>query len=254
MGYHNVRDKNGRFAKKKGKSSGFGNRYKVTRRVAKTPAKQLTTYDMFIIDESGSMGSVINETLDGFNTIIKDLKKVSEKKGLNSRASLILFNSSVKGVFDNIAISKVENLTKATYSPTSMTALYDAIKRGIREMKEVVNSPKASVNIHIFTDGHENASTTSLSEVQELIKEVRDDYNWTVTFIGAGDLTDVQAVAGAMGIFGSNTLNYRAGSAGTKKAFASISSASVASRTAYSATGSSSNMGFFSTDIDDDQS
>ncbi len=253
MGYHNVRDKSGKFTSKKGKKSGFANRYTTTRK-KKTKTATLETYDMFILDRSGSMGMVLKETINGYNKVLSEIQSVAKDKGLKSYVSLVQFDypNAIKAQYFNTPAENAELLNTSNYHPRGNTALYDAIAYGIEILREAVESKgkKVSVNLHIFTDGEENASTKyrSANVIKRMIEDVRDDLNWTVTFVGAGDFTSVKAVADSFGIFASNTMNYTADKAGTIRAFDTLSTANKMSRVAYSNTGVSSNDGFFSND------
>lgn len=241
MGYHNVRGKDGRFISK-GKS-----KKTVTKRVKKA-TKKLESYDMFILDESGSMGSVYEETVKGFNSVLDNIQKTAKKNGISSRCSLIKFSGFItKAVYNNRPSENADRLGRGNYTPNGGTPLYDAIGTGIEALKADVKDKKASVVIYIFTDGEENASSKYNSQtIKALIEDVRDNRGWTITFIGAGSERVIKAAADSIGIFASNTSNYVAGGAGTTKAFDTIVRARTSSLTSYSTTGQTTNDGFFS--------
>jgi hypothetical protein len=96
-----------------------------------------------------------DRTISGFNEFIQSSSKDSE-------LSLILFSDSVKVVYENVPIAKVEPLTQHTYNPAGFTALLDGIGKAIELGKKA--EPKSwaddekTVTVLIMTDGEENSS------------------------------------------------------------------------------------------------
>lgn len=247
--YHSLRDENGRFRRRK---NGKENR-RVRTRVGAKP--QLESYDLFILDKSSSMSSVRSVTINGVNEVFDNIRKASAKGNINSKITLVQFGSrdDYSITYDKQDAKSIANLNSDTYSPQGMTALHDAAWRSISNLRDHLDAlgklnEKISVTVYIFTDGQENASTISREQVKSLIEEVRDRYKWTVTFIGAGDITSVQTVAQNLGIFTTNTVNYAATVEGTAGIFTKMSSARTSSLSNYASGGINSNVGFFSND------
>lgn len=268
---YNVRDASGKFAKrittKKHTDGSVTSRRRakksetvkievtVTGRTVekKNKKKNLEAYDLFILDKSSSMQSKKQTTIDGFNNLIDELEDTSKKKNIKSYCSLLQFSSAYKNMtFDyiNTPCNNVKRLNSSSYQPSGMTALYDAIGFGITQLKNISKGGKdISIAVYIFTDGEENDSKIyDQSQIRELITDVRDNLNWTVNFIGAGEERVVRKAAQSIGIFVSNTLNYANTSDGVNKAMNAISSARSVSLDSYANTGESSNIGFFSKD------
>ncbi len=248
--YHNVRDKSGRFAPKSSKTP--------TKRKAK-PSKKVSSkgkeiYDMFILDKSSSMSSIKEATINGYNEILNGIKKVCKDTKVPSYCSLVEFsnNFNVKSKFLNTDCEKTSILTNSTYLPGGMTALYDAIGLGITSLKENLASKlnsNISVTVSILTDGEENNSTKyNKQSTKALIEEMKDKYNWTINFIGAGEEKAVKSVADSIGIFASNTASYKATNIGTQSAFSNISNARSKKSVDYASRGVNTNIGFFSND------
>lgn len=230
MARHNIRDSFGRFTASK--------------------KKDLISYDLFILDASSSMNYVKNETISGFNEVIVGIRKVSVKNKIDSRCSLLTFSSNNSETFvsKNVSIDKFKDLTPDSYFMYGMTALYDAIGKGI-EFLDKTTTKGSNVTIHIFTDGRENDSRKyNRKKIASLIQNRKDKLNWTITFIGAGDKKYVLDAATSIGIFKSNVLNYDAGKEGTTKAFHTMATNTVRTRSKYALTGTVTNDGFFSSE------
>ena len=138
-----------------------------------------------LLDETGSMEDVKEETISGYNKYIKSLDGVF--------FTMTKFDSSaIQVVHDAVPIKKVPRLTEDTYVPGAMTPLLDAIGTTIKAMGK-----KKKVLFVVFTDGYENASKEMTKEdVKSLIKD-RKKRGWQFVFLGA-DMDGITE-AGAMG-------------------------------------------------------
>lgn len=154
--------------------------------------KPTKTYYAFVVDRSGSMLSRINETIDNFNEQIQTLKRL-EKENPNEKyyVTLCMFNDQVETVYEDKPLNEVEELTRETYVPGGMTALYDAIGITIYNLKkrQKKNLKKKKGNealVMILTDGYENKSQEySQDTMSKLIKKTEKKDNWSISFIGA---------------------------------------------------------------------
>ena len=151
------------------------------------------TYVYFLLDQTGSMGSYLSQTISGFNEYINSLKK---QKGF--RLSLTLFNSAETELrYKELDISKVEELNDKTYIPDNTTPLYDALGKAITEA-EKSRDKKDKVLFVVFTDGLENASKEyDFKKISEMISEKRKD-GWEFVYLGANQ--DAWDVGGRIGI------------------------------------------------------
>lgn len=158
----------------------------------------------FLLDETGSMQSLKEETIKSFNEYVDSIK--SETKDVVM--TLTKFNSKkIEIVYNLKHLENIPSLNEEDYVPDNLTPLYDAIGKTIREMESHMKDCKKALFI-IQTDGYENASKEySLDAIQELIKE-KEKENWTFVYLGA-NLDEKSSDAGKLGI--GNTLFYKGG-------------------------------------------
>jgi ADP-ribosylglycohydrolase/uncharacterized protein YegL len=177
---------------------------------------------VFILDRSGSMGGLENDTIGGFNSMIQ---KQKEEPG-EAYVSTLLFDDMHEVLHDRVRLSEIQPLTEKDYWVRGCTALHDAIGRAIshtvdlyRHMKpEYV--PEKTV-FTIITDGMENASHEySGREIKRMIEHEKAKYRWEFLFIGAN--IDAITTAEHLGIDRSRSANYMADSMGTGAVFASV--------------------------------
>ena len=76
-----------------------------------------------ILDKSGSMGSLQQETITGLNQFLNDQK---QEEGL-CHFTLVQFNQEVTTSIKRLPIRNVPDLTAQSYQPGGYTALYDAV-------------------------------------------------------------------------------------------------------------------------------
>lgn len=169
----------------------------------------------FLLDESGSMLSCIDQTISGFNEYITTLKK--EKKKI--KFTLTKFEGrNINVMHNNLDINKVPKLTNKTYIPGGMTPLYDAIGQTIKKDKT-----GGKTLFVIMTDGEENASQEyTLDNVTKLITN-QEKTGWTFVYLGADQ--DAWANARVMGLSRGNTLSYN--SMNTKKTYGKLACSTV---------------------------
>jgi len=175
-----------------------------------------------VLDRSGSMQSVKEATVSGFDEFVQSQKL----KGDNASLTLIQFDDQYDVVWNGLPISSVPTIA-GLYQPRSMTALLDAIGRaindtGARLAKMHERDRPNKVIMVILTDGLENASREFDSiKINEMIKRQESDYNWSFIFLGANQ--DAIATATNLGIKPGWAADYSASSSGTKKSFGKMS-------------------------------
>lgn len=141
----------------------------------------------FVLDKSGSMGGLVESTVEGFNAFLDEQRK-GEGKAL---LSLTLFDTSFDVRFVGHDLREVPPLgsRENRYSPQGGTALYDAVVTTIRGAEAwLANHPEFAGDVVtvIQTDGEENSSrTASLDEVNELIS-AKSAEGWEFVFLGTG--------------------------------------------------------------------
>ena len=88
---------------------------------------------VFIIDKSGSMAGMEEDTVGGFNAMIEKQKKLDGK----CYVSTVLFSNRSSVLHDRIDIQKIEPLTEREYCVGGGTALLDAIGGAIHHIGNV---------------------------------------------------------------------------------------------------------------------
>lgn len=168
---------------------------------------------VFLLDRSGSMGGVVNDTIGGYNSYIE------EQKDKNIKVTTVLFDHEYEMLNNREDIKKVDKLNNKTYYVRGTTALYDAIGKTINYMDKVKNK----VLFIITTDGLENDSKEFNKEkIKELIEGHKE---WEFMYIGAN--IDSYSEGNNIGIKKDNIANYEQSSRGVSKLFKSIGKAST---------------------------
>jgi hypothetical protein len=139
----------------------------------------------FLLDETGSMESIKEDTLGGFNAYVDKLRR----SGGDIRFSLVSFNSSeTRKRYVAEPIEQVARLTDADYQPSAMTPLIDASVKIIKATAEAVakRADDPAVVVVIQTDGQENVSVEyDAADLALLVKE-KEKAGWQFLFLGAG--------------------------------------------------------------------
>lgn len=186
-----------------------------TKGKAKPKASTSETLVNFILDKSGSMDSVVDATISGFNEYVKTLKKDGNKYEF----TLTLFDTMIEVPIKGEAISQVPDLDREKYKPSGGTALYDAVCTTIKGVKE--KKGQKVINI-IMTDGEENSSKEYTQvQMKALIAEREKKGNWTFVYLGANQ--DSYAAAAKFGIPMGNAVNFVSTSAGVNVAMRTLS-------------------------------
>ena len=166
---------------------------------------------VFILDKSGSMWDVVEDTIGGFNSFIER----ERKNDIKTYVTLVLFDDEYRILYTRKPIEEVEELTCEQYFASGCTALLDAVGTTIESLDGEVAKKVLFV---ITTDGLENASTKySKGDVKKLIQS----HDWEFLFIGAD--IDSYEEARTLGIGASRTANYEKSSAGLGSLFGSVS-------------------------------
>jgi hypothetical protein len=183
----------------------------------------------FVLDESGSMGSIAQSAREGFNEYLQEQLKGEGQTWW----TLTTFNSRPWTRFAVIPGEEVRPLGN-DYSPNGMTALYDAVGRSVTKTRAFLDSLKPDdrpedIIVVILTDGMENASRRwNLSAVAGLITDAEDD-GWQFVFLGAN--LDSQSVARHMGMRKAAVVDWKSEEASHKRAMWEASDASRTYRT-----------------------
>ena len=97
--------------------------------------KKLTEL-VFILDRSGSMAGLEDDTIGGYNAMIK---KQKEEDG-EANVTTILFDDRIETLHERISIQNIKPMTDREYNVRGCTALLDAIGRTISYMMVADNA------------------------------------------------------------------------------------------------------------------
>lgn len=196
-----------------------------------TTAANLTEM-VFILDRSGSMHGLEEDTIGGFNSMIDKQKK---EEG-TAFVSTVLFCDESRVIHDRVEIGKIEPLTDRDYYTCGCTALLDAIGDAIHHIGNVhkyarkEDRPDKTVFV-IITDGMENASRRyTYEKVRGLIERRKEKYGWEFLFLGAN--IDAVAVASRVGISADRAVEYNCDDIGVELNYSTVSEAVSCMRTA----------------------
>lgn len=170
---------------------------------------------VMILDRSGSMGGLEDDTIGGFNSMINKQKKEEGE----AYVSVVLFDDRIEVLYDRVEIHRVEPMTDRQYYVRGCTALLDAVGGAIHHIGNVhkyarkEDIPKKTLFI-ITTDGMENASLNySYEEVKRMIGEKKEK-GWEFIFLGAN--IDAAKEAERFGIHKSRAVRYESDHYGTR--------------------------------------
>lgn len=163
---------------------------------------------VFIMDKSGSMAHMVEDTVGGFNATLE------RQRGEEGEAyvTTVLFSNRAKIFHDRVPIGEIEPMSISDYTVGGNTALMDAIGETIKHIETVhkyirrEDLPRRTVFV-IITDGMENASRTyKKSLVKQLIEKKTVVDGWDFIFLAS----DIDAVNGAadMGISPSHLASF----------------------------------------------
>lgn len=176
----------------------------------------------FVLDRSGSMGSIRAQTIESFN---KFLTSQQEAAG-TAVISLLQFDDQFDLLYSAIPVHQAPALNAETYVPRGNTALLDAMGQSIQKTGERLrdmpeHERPGTVLFVTLTDGEENASHLyTLDLINQMIREQTDKYSWQFVFLGANQ--DAISTAARMGIGANQAMTFMASSAGSANTFGSL--------------------------------
>ena len=191
-----------------------------------TPAekKNEITELVFILDRSGSMGGLEEDTIGGFNSMIE---KQKAQEGV-CLVTTVLFDHEMITLHDRIPLSDIRPLTDKDYTVRGCTALIDAIGSTVKKIDTIHRYQRpedvpSNVMFVITTDGLENASREYTSDQVKKMIEQHKEKGWEFLFIGAN--IDAVETAKHFGIAEDRAVNYHADHKGTGVVFNAVSKA-----------------------------
>jgi len=195
-----------------------------------------------VADRSGSMESVQDDTIGGFNTFLAEQQKSQDGRCL---ITYVQFDTEYEVVHESLPIERMKPLDRTTFQPRGATALLDAVGRtideaGVRFAAMPENKRPGNVVLVIMTDGQENSSGImmegpdktqvrkyTLESVKERLTHQADKYDWTIIFLGQN--IDAFAAGHDLGLSNQHSNmfvgNVAAGGQGQVHAFMAMSAA-----------------------------
>ena len=187
--------------------------------------KKNLTEIVFILDRSGSMAGLEDDTIGGFNSMIEKQKREPGE----ALISTLLFDNFREVIHDRVDVQKIRPLTRAEYYVRGCTALLDAVGKSIHHIGNVhkyareEDRPEKTIFV-ITTDGMENASHQySYDQVKAMISRQKEKYGWEFLFLGAN--IDAAKEAARFGIGADWAANYHADSQGTAVVYEAVNEA-----------------------------
>ena len=187
--------------------------------------KKNLTEIVFILDRSGSMGGLEDDTIGGFNAMIEKQKQETGEAYI----STVLFDNACEVIHDRVNLRDLQPLTRKEYYVRGSTALLDAIGKAIHHIGNIhkyareEDRPEKTLFV-ITTDGMENASREySYQQLKAKIERQKEKYGWEFLFLGAN--IDAEAEAARFGICAERVANYHADTCGTAAVYETLGDA-----------------------------
>jgi hypothetical protein len=183
------------------------------------------THITIILDRTGSMESIRDDVIGGFNAFLH------EQKVLAGEATLTLVQFDSQNPYEVVhrfaPVQEVPALTRETFVPRASTPLLDAIGRGINDVERSLadimeNYRPSKVVFVVITDGQENASREfRRDQILKMIRDRQTRCGWQFVFLSA----DLDAINDALehGFQAKAAMAFDKTDRGTHAAFASFS-------------------------------
>ena len=187
--------------------------------------KKNLTELVFILDRSGSMAGLEDDTIGGFNAM---LEKQKAEPG-EAYVSTVLFDNRSEVIHDRLPLERVPALTRKEYYVRGCTALLDAVGGAIHHIGNIHKYAREEdrperTRFVITTDGMENASRRyDYRRVKEMIERQREKYGWGFLFLGANIAAAKEAAR--FGISAERAANYHADHQGTGLVYEAVNAA-----------------------------
>lgn len=189
-----------------------------------------TVFNLIILDESGSMGSVCKQTISGCNETLATVRAAAAANSdkLHSLVSIYAFQSGAgmpsRYLVKNANPNEVKNITSKDYIPLGCTPLLDAVGSTMSELMTVAATHEdATAIVTTITDGYENSSRQyNWQQVARIISQAKE-LGWTINLIGAN--IDVEAMASKINI--DNRMAFTADEKDVDRMFNDLNSATI---------------------------
>ena len=184
------------------------------------PAVQASHLEVvLLIDKSGSMKGLEEDTVKGYNSMLDKERKLS----VPTNVTTILFSSDHEILADRKPISEVPDMTLDAYKVRGATALYDTIGNAIAKTEAVkgIDDTGSKVLFVTITDGLENYSQTYDQEKIKKMIDAQEEKGWEFVFIGSN--MDAEKEADTIGIKKENAATYENSKQGVQANYQAVS-------------------------------
>ena len=183
------------------------------------------THISIILDRTGSMETIRDDTIGGFNAFL------NQQRTEPGEATLTIVQFDSQDPYEVLhkfkPITDVPEMTRETFVPRAATPLLDAIGRSINDLEksltEIEEDERPSrIIMVIITDGQENSSVEfRKDQIEKMIREKQEKSDWQFAFLSA----DLAAIGDALttGFDATSTMAYDKTAEGTVSAWVSAS-------------------------------
>lgn len=142
-----------------------------------------------VIDASGSMGTVQQDVIDGFNLCTHALLKAKSIDDV--LVSAWVFNHASNVLFNWKKVGDVRPLTKAEYAPSGATALYQTVLNSLTSTAAYAdNLRRSGMRVRtvyaVLTDGGDTEGGVSPNTISTLAQTLIDKETYTLVYFGFG--------------------------------------------------------------------
>ena len=153
-----------------------------------------------LLDRSGSMRTMWDETIGSINGYVSKLNKTD-------KVHLAVFDSVSHDVIRDVKVKNWVDVTNQEVFPRGGTPLYDSCGK-IMTVAEEAKSKKTV--LVVLTDGYENSSKEYTQDSIKAKVKSFETRGWEVVFLGA-NFDSVESVSGSVGVASGKTMNISAG-------------------------------------------
>lgn len=147
----------------------------------------MKTLVVCLLDRSGSMLNIREDTIGSFNCFLTEQKNLDPEE---CNLTLILFDDEYDLIYNQVPVDKVPLLTRSTFVPRGSTSLMDAWYQGITTTEHTiqemsVNERPNKVLFVVLTDGLENTSVHTNKQTLLSTVSRKKAEGWEFIFLGA---------------------------------------------------------------------
>ncbi|MFT5204622.1 MAG: ADP-ribosylglycohydrolase [Candidatus Aldehydirespiratoraceae bacterium] len=180
-----------------------------------------------LLDRSGSMSSIADDTIGGFNTFVAQQRELPG----DARITLVQFDGQDPQdvVASAVPVAEFTDLDDRIYQPRGNTPLLDALGTLIERIdRRAAKDSDEFQLVAVITDGHENASERfTRDHIADMVK-ARSDAGWAFVFLGAN--IDSFGEARTMGMRRGQAADWEHTADGVRDSFAMLGESSTAVR------------------------